>query len=95
MILGRVVGDVTSTRKHEILRGHKLLIVEPVTGELTRAGSCVVAIDLAQAGQGDIVLVCDEGNAARLMLQDTSAPVRTVVVGIVDAVELSNTGETR
>lgn len=87
MILGRVVGDITATRKHEALQGHKLLIVQPLTAKLEPRGGCVVAVDSAQAGAGDTVLVCDEGNAARLILQDRSAPVRTMVVGIVDSVE--------
>ena len=38
------------------------------------------------AGPGSIVLVLDEGGSARAVLKDESAPVRTIVVGIVDSV---------
>jgi ethanolamine utilization protein EutN len=33
-------------------------------------------------------MVLDEGNGARQILDDSNAPVRSIVVGIVDAVEL-------
>ena len=39
------------------------------------------------AGVGDRVLVADEGNAAAQVLGLARGPVRTVVVGVVDAVE--------
>jgi microcompartment protein CcmK/EutM len=93
MILGRIVGDVTATRKHESLRGRTLLVVQPLTAERKAHGSRLVAVDCVQSGPGDIVLVCDEGNAARLILQDSTAPVRTVVVGIVDSVTAGNLGD--
>jgi microcompartment protein CcmK/EutM len=46
----------------------------------------VIAVDAAQAGDGDHVLVADEGNAAAQVLQQARGPIRTVVVGIVDDV---------
>jgi len=38
------------------------------------------------AGAGETVLLLDEGNSARQVLAAPGAPIRTVVVGIVDAV---------
>jgi len=38
------------------------------------------------AGPGDRVLVLDEGNGARQVFASTNAPVRSVIVGIIDAV---------
>jgi microcompartment protein CcmK/EutM len=34
-------------------------------------------------------LILDEGNGARQILDDSQAPVRSIVVGIVDEVELA------
>lgn len=88
MTLCLVTGNVVSTVQHPTLEGRKLLLcrpVDPVTG--TPAGAELVAIDIVQAGPGDRVLVCDEGNAARLVLADASAPVRTVAVAVVDSVD--------
>ena len=42
------------------------------------------------AGVGQKVLVLDEGNGARQILGDAEAPIRSVVVGVVDAVNLSH-----
>jgi ethanolamine utilization protein EutN len=46
----------------------------------------VIAVDLVGAGVGETVLVEDEGNSARQLLDAKDAPVRSVIVGIVDEV---------
>jgi ethanolamine utilization protein EutN len=86
MFLGRVVGDVVATIKHRALEGRKLLVVQPLTGEGTPAGRPTIAVDAADAGVGDHVLVVDEGNSAAQVLAVPRGPVRTVVVGVVDEV---------
>ena len=89
MTLCRVVGNVVNTVKHPVLAGHKLMVckpVDPVSG--APRGGRVVALDTVQAGIGDMVLVIDEGNAARKILDDATAPVRTVIAAIVDRVDL-------
>jgi len=86
MFLARVVGDVVATIKHPALADRKLLLVQPLTGDGTPKGARVIAVDAAQAGLGDHVLVADEGNSAAQVLQQARGPVRTVVVGVVDEV---------
>ncbi len=88
MILGRVTGSVVSTHKLPALAGRKLLLVQPVDKEGNPTGKKLVAMDSVQAGTGDLVLVCDEGNSARTILGDKYAPVRTMIVGIVDEVRI-------
>ena len=90
MRLGRVIGNVVSTVKHQILIGQKLLLVQPIEPSGQDRGKSLLAIDVVQAGPGDTVLVLEEGNSSRLILGDSMAPVRTVIVGIVDQV---NEGE--
>ena len=87
MILGRVVGDVVATIKHPHLEQQKLLLVQPVTADGSATGKIVLAVDRAQAGPGDHVLVLDEGNGAAQVLGRPRGAVRTVIVGIVDHVE--------
>jgi len=89
MILGKVIGNVVSTQKHKDYVGEKILIVQPIDAAGKAAGKSLLAIDRAQAGPGDRVLINDEGNSARLILGNSHAPIRTVIVGIVDAVEMS------
>lgn len=86
MILGRVRGTVVSTVQHPFLDGKRLLLVERVTPDGKAAGGSLIAVDAVQAGPGQTVLVIDEGNSARQVLDAKDAPVRSVVVGIVDAV---------
>ena len=64
--LGRVIGSVVSTRKHEKLEGAKLLLVQPLTAGDEPSGPPLLAIDAAQAGAGDKVLVVIEGRGRRL-----------------------------
>ena len=45
-------------------------------------------IDRVGAGIGEKVLVLKEGSSARSLFRDDRAPVRTVIVGIVDEVEI-------
>jgi microcompartment protein CcmK/EutM len=87
VFLGRVTGEVVATVKHPHLAGRKLLLVtpEPTSGRPPRPA--VIAVDTVDAGVGDRVLVADEGNAAAQVLGMPRGPVRTVVVGVVDAVD--------
>ncbi len=84
MILGKIVGTVVSTRKHEHYKGYKILVVQPITPEEKPAKTTLLAIDTVQAGTGDTVLVIDEGNSARQVIDNPMGAVRSVVVGIVD-----------
>jgi ethanolamine utilization protein EutN len=88
--LCRVKGNVVATEKHPQYKGHKLMIVQPVDETGKDTGTSFLAVDLVQAGAGDRVLVMREGNGVRqIMKQGPNLPIRSVIVGIVDAVELS------
>ena len=88
MYIGRVSGTVVATIKDEAFAGRKLLIVDKLTPEGDTTGDYDICVDVAQAGVGDRVLVLDEGNGARQILQRKIAPIRAVVVGVVDDVDI-------
>lgn len=88
MYIGRVTGTVVATIKHEAFHGRKLLIVDQLGLDGEPTGSYDICVDVAQAGVGDRVLVMDEGNGARQILARSVAPIRAVIVGIVDEVDL-------
>jgi len=88
MILGRIIGSVVSTIHHPIVEGRKLLVAERLDSNERPTGGYVIAFDAIGAGQGETVLILDEGSGARQILDDEKAPVRSIVVGIVDAVDL-------
>ena len=80
MILGRVIGEMHGTIKHRFYEGKRLLVIEKDDG------SYLIAVDSVGAGADERVLVLDEGNGARQVLNSKDGPVRSVVVGIVDDV---------
>ena len=87
MFLADVVGTVVSPVQIPILDGEKLLVLRPLTPEGKPTGKTRIGIDRAGAGEGDRVLVLDEGNGARQILGDPKAAAKTIVVGVVDYVE--------
>ncbi|MCA9242353.1 MAG: EutN/CcmL family microcompartment protein [Phycisphaerales bacterium] len=84
MILGRVSGEVVATIKHGFYVGHRLLMVDRLNPDGSAGKGYVVAIANVEAGVGDTVLVVDEGNSARSIVGDPAAPLRSVIVGVVD-----------
>lgn len=86
MITGRVIGDIVSTINHPFYDGKKLLIVEKTDESGKPLNDYVIAVDTVDAGSGDPVLVIDEGNGARQVLKAENAPVRSVIIGIIDDV---------
>jgi microcompartment protein CcmK/EutM len=93
MLLAQVVGTVNATVKQPAFEGQTLLSVEPRTEDWRPTGEpAFLALDFAQAGPGDRVLVVREGGASRLTLGIEDAPVHAVIVGIVDEVEIKGDG---
>lgn len=87
MFLARVTGDVVATIKHGFYVGRRLLIVDQIDAAGKETGAYALAVDAVGAGVGQTVLVVDEGNSARQIVADATAPIRTVIVGIVDSVD--------
>lgn len=87
MKLARVVGTVTATVHHGAFDGQTLLLCDPVDPSGARTGESFIAVDRAQAGVGDLVLVNQEGNGARQVFglkPKEKLPIRSVIVGVVD-----------
>ena len=89
MVVAKVIGSVVSTLKHEAYRRTKLMVVQPLTMDLESKGSPSLAVDTVGAGEGDTVLVVREGASASRILGVRPAPVRSLIVGIVDSVDIS------
>ncbi len=87
MILARVAGRITSTIHHPDMAGRKLLVCDKLDQTGQPNGGYVIAIDTVGAGAGETVIILDEGNGARQILQVDGMPVRSVVVGVVDDVD--------
>jgi len=90
MMIGQVTGTVVSTIHLPIVSGRRLLLVDLTNFEGEKTGKYVIAMDTVDAGAGETVLILDEGNGARQVLDEPEAPIRAVVVGVVDEVAVAS-----
>ena len=87
MRIARVIGTTISTIKDYKVKGSKLLILRQTdqSGEFT--GKPYVAVDLVDAGVGELVLT-GHGSSARQTYQTKDSPVDAVVIAVIDHLEV-------
>jgi len=91
LILAKVKGNLVSTQKNSSLVGQKLLLVHPIDLNDNYIGkNDVVAIDVVDAGIGDTVLLVQEGKAVQQILGHKNAPVHSLVVAVVDSIDVNS-----
>ncbi len=88
MLIGRVIGDVVATQKAPSHEGRKILVVQPLNLDGSDRGEPVLALDAADAGVGDRVLVVTEGFSAMTAVERPNSPIDMAVVGVIDSVDL-------
>jgi microcompartment protein CcmK/EutM len=89
VFLAKVKGNIVSTAKNKFLVGHKLLLVHQVDFRGKQIGKKdLIALDLVDAGIGDLCLVVQEGDAVQQILGNSNTPVNTMITAIVDNVEI-------
>jgi microcompartment protein CcmK/EutM len=87
MQLCKVTGTVVATRKLEVFRPAKLLVVHRVdaAGNVLDDAREMLALDPRfGAGIGDYVLVAREGAAVAQVMETSSVPANVVILGVVD-----------
>lgn len=87
MVLAKVVGSLWATKKVEALNGLKLLITQHLNLDGSRKNVFTVAADTVGAGAGETVLICS-GSSARMTEKTKDKPVDSVVMAIVDTVDV-------
>ncbi len=90
MLIGKVLGEVIASHKHESYEGLTVLMVQPVNLDGTKRGSAMVAVDSVGAGQGQTVLLAPEGFCAMSAVNRMHTPIDAAVLGIVDHVDLAD-----
>jgi len=88
MVIGKVTGTIVTTISHPHYKNRRLLVVQPLMLPGEAPSGDFVALDNSHAGIGDTVLVNREGNGARQALGNPDACVISVIVGIVDSLNI-------
>ncbi len=92
MLFGKIIGTAVATIKYPGLEGVKLLVVQPLNKKLQPVGSRKIAADAGlRAGFGDTVVMV-RSREASLALDVKGTPADLAVVGIVDAVNVTESG---
>jgi len=84
VLLAKVVGNLVSTIKPASHHGNKLMFVELIGLDGKPYGVRQIAMDMADAGVGDTVLVNVDGGAALMILGDKNAIVDWIICGVID-----------
>ena len=88
MFVGQVAGEIVATINHRDYQNRRLLVIDRLDESCQPTGGYLVAVAATDAGVGDRVLVLDEGTGARQILGNSKAPIRSIVVGVIDSVDL-------
>ena len=90
MFLAKVKGNIVSTQKNKYLTGQKLLLTHPIGLDGNLVGKeDVIALDNTDAGIGDTVIVVQEGDAVQQILGHENSPVNTMIIAVVDNIEIN------
>ena len=83
MILARVTGKITGSVQHRCYNGRALYAVRPIAKD-GALGWSFLALDTVGCALGDEVLVARVPGLARSVLMTDRAPVRSMIIGILD-----------
>jgi ethanolamine utilization protein EutN len=88
MLIAKIIGTVVATRKHELLVGSKIQVVQPLVPHSKEpSGDPIVAVDAVGAGVGEVVIVVC-GSGARQAVDNDSCPVDATIIGIIDHIDI-------
>jgi ethanolamine utilization protein EutN len=93
MLLGRALGTAVCSIKSSGLEDVKLLVVQPLDRHLKPLGGLQVAVDVIEAGSGDLCVMVRSREAALAMRGEKFVPVDLALVGIVDELDLRPDGD--
>ncbi len=84
MYLAKVIGKAVSVVKHPAYQNRTLLLVQPLSLKSQLVRTPTIAIDYVGAGEGDTVIVGAGPGVAQEVFGVEDAPIRELIMGIVD-----------
>lgn len=89
MLLARVIGNVVATHKNQRYEGARIMLCRQISPDGKDMDYTCLALDSVSAGEGDIVLIVQEGlSASTAATGKAGAAIDSAIVGVVDYVEL-------
>lgn len=92
MLMGRVIGSVWATVKHEPLAGARFVLLQPLDAAMKASGDVLAALDTASSGPGDVVAYTTAYEAVlpwrELHPAVDMAAVDACVVAVIDRVDV-------
>ena len=89
MILARVVGNIVATQKNPRYAGARVMLCQQITPEGEETGTTLLALDSVDSGEGDVVLIVQEGwSASTAATKEAGAAIDSAIVGVVDRIDL-------
>lgn len=86
MILGKVVGTITSSSNDIEISGGRYLLVNKCDQKGKLKNDFIVALDLVSAGNDEMVMI-SESTSARETPQTKDKAVDAIIVGIIDQID--------
>ncbi|MCZ6676922.1 MAG: EutN/CcmL family microcompartment protein [Candidatus Poribacteria bacterium] len=90
MYIAKVIGKVVSIVKHPAYENRTLLLVQPLSLKSKLVRTPTIAVDYVGAGEGDVVLVGAGPGVAQEVFGVENAPIRELVMGIIDRFDVSD-----
>ncbi|MBK8301962.1 MAG: EutN/CcmL family microcompartment protein [Chloracidobacterium sp.] len=89
MLLARVIGNVVATQKNQRYEGARVMLCRQITPEGEDMDYTCIALDSVNSGEGDIVVIVQEGWGASTASTGTpGAAIDSAIVGVVDYIDL-------
>jgi ethanolamine utilization protein EutN len=90
MLLARVIGNIVATQKNQRYEGTRVMLCRQITPAGEDMEYTCIALDSVSAGEGDIVVIAQEGwSASTAATGRAGAAIDSAIVGVVDYIDLS------
>ena len=89
MILGKVVGTITSSSNSIEISGGRYLLVNKCDQKGNLKNDFLIALDLVSAGKNEMVMI-SESTSARETTTTQNKAVDAIIVGIIDMIDESD-----
>lgn len=89
MLIARVIGNVVATQKNQRYEGTRSMLCRQITPDGKDMDYTCIALDSVNAGEGDIVIIAQEGwSASTASTGKPGAAIDSAIVGVVDYLDL-------